>query len=430
MISKRLRKVSQGWLLTLIALLSACSITPQIDPAAARRDAPYLILISIDGFRFDYLDRFPSPALQRIAANGIRAESLRPVWPTLTFPNHYSIATGLYPAEHGIIANDFMNEQRDGWYHYKERGTVQDGRWYHGEPIWVAAERAGIGSAAFYFVGTEAPVDGISPSDWRPFDASVPGDVRIEQALAWLELPAELRPHVITLYFEHVDATSHYYGPATPQTVAAIRRVDHWIGELLDGIDASPLAGRITVAVVSDHGQGVYRKDEPLILSDFMSLDNMEIIDSGPVSLLYLADRSPQQTRTIRDAINARWQHGRAWLPQDAPAAWHIENSPQMADIVLQAEPGYAVLSHRDRLGKMNKGDHGWAPESRDMHGIFLASGPGLPQGQTIGTIDAVDIYPLLLRQVGLTDDHLSRALSPLLDAISNKSHAPLDGTE
>lgn len=408
----------QGFALLLMMWLTACSIAPQASSAAARRDAPYLVLISIDGFRFDYLDRFPSPALQRIAAEGIRAESLRPVWPTLTFPNHFSIATGLYPAEHGIIANDFMNESRDAWYHYKKRETVQDGSWYRGEPIWVAAERAGIGSAAFYYVGTEAPVDGVAPSDWRPFDASVPGGERVEQVLAWLALPEQQRPHVITLYFEHVDTTSHSYGPATPQTVAAIRRVDGWIGELLKGIDASPLADKVTVFVVSDHGQGVYRNDEPLVLSDFMSLENIQIVESGPVSLLYLADRSPQHVRAVRAAINARWQHGRAWLPEEAPAAWRIANSPRMADIVLQAEPGYAVVSNRDQLGKINKGDHGWAPESRSMHGIFLASGPGLPHGLNVGTIAAVDIYPLLLKQVGLTDQRKTRPSSPLLDAI------------
>ncbi|MGB5346685.1 MAG: ectonucleotide pyrophosphatase/phosphodiesterase [Woeseia sp.] len=383
--------------------------------ASARRDAPYLVLISIDGFRHDYLDRFPTPALQRIAANGIRAESMRPVWPTLTFPNHFSIATGLYPAEHGIIFNDFMNEARDGWYHYKERDTVQDGRWYGGEPIWVAAERAGLGSAAFYFVGTEAPVDGVSPSDWRPFDASVPGGDRIEQALAWLDLPEDQRPHVITLYFEHVDATSHFFGTATPQSVAAIRKVDQWIGELLDGIDASPLAGKVTVAVVSDHGQSGYRKDEPLILSDFLDLDDIETVDNGPVTQLFVPGRDRERARALRDAINGRRQHGRAHRPEDAPAEWRIANSPRMADVVLQAEPGYAVLSYRDRLNKMNRGDHGWAPDFSDMHGIFLASGPGLPSGMTIGTVDAVHVYPLLMQQLGLPDRRETKYASPLL---------------
>ncbi|MGB5581809.1 MAG: ectonucleotide pyrophosphatase/phosphodiesterase, partial [Woeseia sp.] len=390
-------------------------IAPQDERAAARRDAPYLVLISIDGFRHDYLDRFPTPALQRIASQGIRAKALRPVWPTLTFPNHYSIATGLYPHEHGIIGNDFMNEERDAWYHYKERDTVQDGRWYHGEPIWVAAERAGIGAAAFYFVGTEAAVDGIAPSDWRPFDASVAGADRIDQALVWLALPENERPHVITLYFEHVDSASHSFGAASPQCVAAIHRVDEWIGDLLDGIDSSPIADKVTVAVVSDHGQSGYRNVEPLVLSDFVSLDDIEYVENGPMMMLYVPGRGVHRARELRDAINARWQHGRAWLPADAPSSWRIANSPRMADVILQADPGYAVISHRDRRGKLNKGDHGWAPEFADMHGIFMAMGPGLPQGRTTGVLDAVDIYPLLLRQLDLPDRRATKASSPLL---------------
>lgn len=411
-------------ILILLISLSSCSIAPVDDGTVARLDAPYLIVISIDGFRHDYLDRFPTPALQRIALTGVRATSLRPVWPTLTFPNHYSIATGLYPAEHGIIANDFMNVARDDWYHYKQSRTVQDARWYDGEPVWVAAERAGLGSATFYFVGTEAPVNGISPSDWRAFDASVAGDVRVAQALSWLQLPANERPHVVTLYFEHVDDASHRYGPASDECIAAISRVDSWIESLLNGIDALALSDKTTVVVVSDHGQSHYRRDvDPLVLSDILSLDNLEIVESGPVSLLYLTDSDIDAATAVRDVINDHWDHGRAWLPAEAPDDWKVANSPRMADVLLQADPGYAVISHRNKAHKMSIGDHGWAPDFTDMHGIFLASGPGLPTGRRIGTINAVDVYALLLKQLNLPDGrdrHDADKPSPLLQLVES----------
>ncbi len=407
----------------LLWLVAVGSITPAAGASASgapdRAAAPYLVLISIDGFRHDYLDRFPSPALERIAERGVRARSLKPVWPTLTFPNHYSIATGLYPAGHGIVANEFPDEARARWYRYKDRETVQDGRWYAGTPVWVAAERAGIGSAAFYFVGTEADVDGQAPSDWRAFDASVPGEARVEQALAWLKLPEAERPHVITLYFEHVDVASHENGPATPECAAAVRRVDGWIGELLDGIERSPLAGRVSVAVVSDHGQGRYRRDvEPLVLADFLSLDDVDIVESGAFAVLYVRDRDPRRARELRDAINARWRHGRAWLRGEAPAAWRVADSPRMGDVLLQADLGYGVLSRRDKAHKMTAGDHGWPPESMDMHGIFLATGPGLPAGRSIGTIEAVDVYPLLMALAGLPDPRPAAGRSPLLELL------------
>jgi hypothetical protein len=141
----------------------------------SRLESPYLILISIDGFRWDYLNLYPAPAIEQLAVSGLSAQALVPVFPTLTFPNHYSIATGLYPANHGIVANRFPGLDQDDWYSYRNRDTVEDGRWYGGEPIWVAAERHGLVSAAYFFVGTEAPVNGISPTHWFNFDQEVPG---------------------------------------------------------------------------------------------------------------------------------------------------------------------------------------------------------------------------------------------------------------
>jgi predicted AlkP superfamily pyrophosphatase or phosphodiesterase len=220
--------------------------------AADRQDSPYLILVSIDGFRWDYQDQYETPALDRIAAEGVRAESLQPVYPSLTFPNHFSIATGLYPAEHGIVHNHFPNGSRDSWYHIWDRSAVEDGEWYRGEPIWVAAERAGLVSAAYYFVGTEAAVGGVSPTHWRSFDASIPGSKRVAQVIDWLKLPAEERPHMITLYFEHVDTAGHDYGQDSVELARAVRRVDSNIGKLLDAIDAMPIAGQVNV-VNSSH---------------------------------------------------------------------------------------------------------------------------------------------------------------------------------
>jgi len=161
--------------------------------AADRLDSPYLILISIDGFRWDYPSIYATPALDRLAAGGVRAEAMRPVYPSLTFPNHYSIATGLYPAEHGIVHNHFPNGERDAWYHLWDRSSVEDGRWYGGVPIWVAAEKAGMVSAAYYFVGTEAAIGDVMPSHWYSFDESVPAGARVEQVIDWLQLPADER---------------------------------------------------------------------------------------------------------------------------------------------------------------------------------------------------------------------------------------------
>lgn len=382
---------------------------------------PYLVLVSIDGFRWDYLDRFEAPSLNRVAASGVRARWLVPVFPTLTFPNHYSIATGLYPAHHGIVANNFPDDEGGDWYAYKDRAAVQNGRWYGGEPIWVAAEKHGMVSAAYFFVGTEAPVDGISPSHWFAFDADVPGEKRVDQVIEWLSGPAATRPHVITLYFEEVDVMSHRYGPGSPESLSAIAHVDSNIERLVQGIDPLPIRHRITLMIVSDHGQSSYKPDAPvLVLDETVDLSGFSVVDGGSYAFLFADDSGRERLEDVRDTINAAWDHGKAWLKRDVPASWDVPENSLFPEIIVQADPQYGVIGSADRAYIMTAGDHGWAPEFADMHGIFVAAGPRLPAGRVIDPVSAVDIYPLMREILGLPQipvDGDPAILLPLLDS-------------
>jgi len=221
------------WLLLLVSSAVLTAGSGGVN-APDQRDKPYLILISIDGFRWDYQDLYDTPTMDRIAASGIRADASIPVFPTLTFPNHYSIATGLYPANHGLISNAFPSKDRKNFYNYRDPETVQDGSWYGGEPVWVAAERSGMVSAAYFFIGTEAPVNGIAPTYWNAFNYDIRGIDRVDQVIKWLSMPDKKRPHVITLYFEDVDVATHSYGPGSEQSIAAIKRVDDYLGRLME----------------------------------------------------------------------------------------------------------------------------------------------------------------------------------------------------
>ena len=365
-------------------------------PGAA--DSPHLVLISIDGFCWDYLSNYPTPALGRIAGAGVRAESMRPVYPSLTFPNHYSIATGLYPAEHGIVHNHFPDETRKDWYHLYDRSSVEDGRWYGGEPIWVTAEKSGLVTAAYYFVGTEAAIGGVSPSHWRSFDASVPGSDRVAQVIDWLAWPEERRPRLITLYFEHVDTAGHDFGSGSPELAEAVAEVDTNIGRLLDAIEDMGLAGEVYVLVVSDHGQASYVEPEAtFVLRDHIDLEGLEVTAGGTYAWIYQQVPDRERALAIRDAINAAWAHGRAVLRDEAPAEWRIDGSPRFPDIFVVPDAGYGVVAEREAVQRLKKGDHGWDPSNKAMHGIFLATGPGLPRGMTIGEVSAVEVYPLML---------------------------------
>ena len=392
--------------------IAACSIPANVEigsggvNAPEQRNKPYLILISIDGFRWDYQGLFETPALDRLAARGIRAESLQPVYPTLTFPNHYSIATGLYPAYHGIVANDFPDPDSDEWYLHERPEIVQQGRWYGGEPIWVAAERNGMVSAAFFWIGTEADIKGIKPTYWHKFDYNVSAKRRVKQVLKWLQMPVETRPHLITLYFEHVDRNTHDNGIGSKESVREIKRIDRYLGRLMDDIDKLPHSKDVYIILVSDHGQSGYDRDAKILaLNKVLNLDGISIVAGGTYALLHFDKKDPIRAKKIRDEINRVWRTGRAWLPEEAPESWHTSRAPGFPDVIVQPDPHYAVVSGKDKNYELLLGDHGWDPSFKDMHGIFLAAGPRLPKGKTLGTVSNLDIYPLMLEilEISLT---------------------------
>jgi len=371
--------------------------------AAEHLDKPYVVLVSLDGFRWDYPDRHELPALQSIIAEGARADRLLPVFPTLTFPNHYSIATGLFPARHGLVGNRFPAPELGEWYALGDREAVEDGRFYHGEPIWVTAESQGMVTASFFFVGTEAEIGGIRPTHWRRFTKTIPGDERVDQVLAWLALPPERRPHLVTLYFEDVDDHSHWSGMDSQPAIEAMRRVDGYLARLRAGIDALPHGDRVNLLVVSDHGQAGYLDGQaPFDISEHMDLGGVEVVGQGSYLFLYFDEPGEARIAAARDAINANWQHGRAFAPGEAPEEWRLQGSDRLPHLIVMPDGGHMVVSELERAPGLKPGAHGWAPGFEAMHGIFIAHGPNIRHGARPGRIRVVDIYPLMTALLGL----------------------------
>lgn len=389
--------------------------------AAEQIDKPYLILVSIDGLGRIARERADTPTLDRLAAEGVEARSMQPVWPTLTFPNHYAIATGLYPYEHGIVGNEYPDGEREGWYTLKNRKAVQDPSWYSGEPIWVSAEKAGMVSAAYFFVGTEAPIQGIRPTYSYLFDSSVPPATRVEQALAWLAMPAEERPHMIALYFEHVDTASHWYGPADARTAATVAEIDGHLRTLIDGIDALPFAEDVNVVVVSDHGQSPYvAPHDPYVLDEHVDVGDVRLVQGGNYVKLYYEEPDAAAIEAMIATINRTWCCGKAYARRDAPAHWRIADDDRYPDVIIQADGGHAVITDDGRREWLSTGAHGWPPVSDAMGATFIARGPRLPRGKRIGEIHVTDVYPMMLEllDLPLPDGHVveSRVLLDLLE--------------
>jgi predicted AlkP superfamily pyrophosphatase or phosphodiesterase len=372
--------------------------------APGQTDKPYLVVVSLDGFRWDYPDLHSLPAIDRMIETGFRAERLRPVFPTLTFPNHYSIATGLYPDRHGLVGNRFPVPELGAWYELSNRETVEDGRFYSGEPIWVTAESQGMVSAAYFFVGTEASIHGIAPTHWRSYSKRVSGDERVDQVLAWLAEPAEKRPHLLMLYFEDVDDHSHWAGVGSESANAAIGRVDGYLQRLLGGIEDLPHGDRVNILVVSDHGQAGYRPDrEALVLDEHVDLKGIRIVGEGSYAFLYFAEPDPERMQLVQSTINAAWGNGEALRPRQAPGGWRVGVNDRWPHLILVAEPGHAIVSTAARLGSLSAGTHGWSPDDEDMHGVLFGLGPQLASGARLGEVHSVDVYPLMLEILSLT---------------------------
>ena len=253
---------------------------------------PYVILGSFDGFRADYPETVDTPNLDRLALEGVRAESLRPIFPSKTFPNHYAIATGMYAEHHGIVSNMFWGPLWDEVYRLADRAAVTDAKWYGGEPIWITAQKQGVKTASYYWVGSEAPISGILPTFFYYYDESVPFVRRVNQVVNWLQLPEDMRPHLIPLYFHEPDWTGHEYGPAVPETGQAVQRADSTLGLLLAGINTLAIADSVNLIICSDHGMTKISSVRRIYLADYLDLDNIDIIGGGEFLFVNLKQRS------------------------------------------------------------------------------------------------------------------------------------------
>jgi predicted AlkP superfamily pyrophosphatase or phosphodiesterase len=366
-------------------------------PSASGR--PYVVLVSLDGFRHDFIERYRPASLQRLASRGIVARALIPPFPSKTFPSHYTIATGLYPGRHGILSNTFYDPALGGWFRVKDSTTVRDGRWYGGTPIWVAVEREGVHTSVYFWPGSEAAVQGVRPSAWRTYRASVPDSVRVDESVAQLRLSAERRPRLVMLYLSVVDDTAHRHGPDSPRTPVAVASIDRALTRLLDSLARLPFADSVNVVVVSDHGMRDSHQERMVPLRSMLAAAGIDTTrvqmgDNGPVMPLWFAGDSALARRTL-GVLDAGLSHARAYARGATPARWHVDGNVRGGEVIVVAEPGWVVVkSAGDRV--LDRGNHGWDSDDPLMHGIFVAAGPRIRPSGAIPAFESVHVYPFL----------------------------------
>jgi predicted AlkP superfamily pyrophosphatase or phosphodiesterase len=364
-----------------------------------------VILISLDGFRADYLERPVAPRLRALAARGVRAERMISVFPSKTFPNHYSVVTGLTAEHHGIVAN-VMRDSVLGRFTTRDTVAQSESRWWGGEPIWVTAELQGVRAASISWPGSEAAIKGVRPTWWQRYWHEEPAASKIGKVLRLLQLPADSAPGLITLYFHDVDTDSHDYGPDASETDAAIARVDSAVGALEDGIARLGLRDQVTLIIVSDHGMAPVSGDRQIVLDDYLDVATIEMIDWSPVGALVPRDGDAER---VYRALHGKHPHLQVYRKGEVPARWHFNDSPRITPIVLVADEGWSISSRESLRRRAERGTtrwggaHGYDPELPSMGALFVAAGPGIAEGSVVAPFRNVHVYSLMAHLLGLT---------------------------
>lgn len=356
-----------------------------------------VILISLDGFRWDYVDRTDTPNFDYLIEHGVHVESLIPVFPTFTFPNHLSIITGQYPENHGIISNTMYDSVFDAWYWIGEGSTaVPESRWYEGEPFWVTAEKQGKITATYFWPGSEAVINGKQPTYWYPYSGSVTNEAIIDQILQWLDLATDDRPVFITGYLNDANYWGHRLGPESSAMDTVIQGLDTDIGRLISGLKKRDLLEKVNLIITSDHGMTTIERDKTIFLDDYISLSDIALVTWSPVTAIV-----PNQGMedSIYNALKGANPHFSIYRKDETPEHWHYRNHRRITPLVGVAEEGWSVSSRLyfdSHPYAYQGGTHGYDPLVKSMQATFIAHGPGFKTGLKVPSFQNIHIYELM----------------------------------
>ena len=353
----------------------------------------YVILVSFDGFRYDYVDRVETYYFDYVEKWGVKAKSLKPVFPSFTFPNHYAIATGCYSNKHKIIGNEFTTEQ--GRYSYKDKNSVQDAKWYGAEPIWVTAEKNNIITATYFWVGSEAKIGGYYPTYYKEYESGINPYDKVDQAINWLELPISSRPRLVCLYFNEPDHAGHVFGPNSIEVTNEIKSSDDILGYLFKSISKLDIFNKINIVIVSDHGM-VGVSENRVINIDNLNLPGV-LDGKGPVV-------------SFKVDAEANFSINEFNIPNVSMVSSRNNNNlnyhNSLYDYLLIADEGWMMYKNNhieEYNGKLPvKGMHGYDSDYMNMHAIFYAYGSRFKENYKMETFELIHIYPLLCELLGV----------------------------
>ena len=394
-------------------------VSNEIQNTSEAQQKPYVVMVSIDGFRYDYALKYSAKNLLDMAEKGSSVERLIPSFPSKTFPNHYTLVTGLYPENHGIVANSFFDKVKKEEYRISNRKVVEDGGWYGGVPLWNLAQLNGMCAASYFWVGSEANINGLHPKYYYSYNKQTPYEYRVQRVLEWLRLPEELRPHFVTLYFSLVDTQGHTYGPDSEETKKAVQYIDEQIGVLRKGLAESGLP--VSLIVTSDHGMANVNKH--ININNYLKL-RKEQFYGGPVAMIY-TDGSAE-TEDFFHRLQKK-DDLRVYKKEAMPSYLHFNKGDQIGDLVLVTDPPNTIIYSEKSDSEMEKpgGTHGYDPFiSEEMGAILYIEGPKIRENFRLSPVENIHVYPLVAHLLGLNlitpVDGQFDVLAPVLKTCEN----------
>lgn len=402
-------------LLLVAGLLAACTHRPASSTVPQARS---LLLVSIDGLRADFLGRGLTPNIDALAADGVRARWMSPSYPSLTFPNHYTLVTGLRPDHHAIVHN-MMSDDALGDFRVADANSTQDARWWAGTPLWVSVERSGRVSASWAWPGSHASIEGVRPEYRHDYDDGITPAERVGEVRQWLAEPGARRPRLVTLYFEAADKAGHDHGQDSPQYADAVRSVDAALGLLFAGMRADGTHADTDIVIVSDHGMATVTPDHLIATEDMVPPAIARVVAYGQsIGIEPLPGKAAEAEKTL---LGTHPQYD-CWRKQDLPARWHYGSNPRIPAIVCQMREGWDAIPRQQLLKRdktAERGSHGYDPALPSMRAVFVAGGPSFRHDVVLAPFDNVDVYPLLARLLAIPAEANDGDITPLLPALA-----------
>lgn len=394
-------------ILTILIILACFLIVKYLF--FSNKNDRYVVVLSMDGFRSDYPQKAHTPTLDSLGKVGIRS-TFRPSFPSVTFPNHYSMATGLHPDHHGLVNNFFYASDLDSVYVMGNPNTA----FFGGEPIWNTAEKQGIRTASFYWVGSEYPIQGRQPSIWKPFDKNVPFSDRADSVISWLQMPEDVRPHLIMWYMEEPDAIGHSATPDSSATYEVVEKLDKVLNHFFNEARKLDIFNQIDFIVLSDHGMATFTPDKYVNLNDYLPRDSFDYVFDGVPTLLYPKKSYVDSAYALLKQV----PHITVWKKNEIPAKYVYGTHPRIGDLVVMPDIG-TYVQFREQSNPRQGATHGYDNFTPEMEAIFYAAGPSFKKNTEVPTMANVNLYLLITRLLDIQpapNDGDNKVVSGLLE--------------